>query len=83
MNPRGNIKILGLAAPTASTSRKPPSRQPPNGIGATLAKVTDYADIASHNIIGIPGLVVEDRVILFGRVPTARQVKELLAPLAV
>jgi hypothetical protein len=29
-----------------------------------------------------PGLVVDDQVILSGRVPTAAQVKELLAPLA-
>ena len=28
-----------------------------------------------------PGLVVDEQVVLSGRVPTARQVKELLAPL--
>ncbi|MEA5117816.1 MAG: thioredoxin family protein, partial [Propionicimonas sp.] len=51
------------------------------GIDATFEKVTDYADIYSYNIMSTPGLVVDDKVVLAGRVPTVRQVKELLAPL--
>lgn len=52
------------------------------GLDASFEKVTDYADIASYGIMRTPGLVVDDTVVLSGRVPTARQVRELLAPLA-
>jgi len=52
------------------------------GIDATFEKVTDYADIASYGIMRTPGLVVDEQVVLSGRVPTAAQVKELIAPLA-
>ena len=51
------------------------------GIDATFEKVTDYADIASYGIMRTPGLVVDEQVLLSGRVPTSAQVKELLAPL--
>jgi len=52
------------------------------GIDASFEKVTDVADIAAYNIMRTPGLVVDDQVVMSGRVPTAAAVRELLAPLA-
>lgn len=52
------------------------------GLTATIDKVTDYADIAAYDIMRTPGLVVDEQVVLSGRVPTKAHVKELLAPLA-
>jgi small redox-active disulfide protein 2 len=52
------------------------------GIDAEIEKVTDYAAIAGYGIMSTPGLVVDEQVVLSGRVPTAAQVRELLAPLA-
>ena len=77
-----NIKILGSGCANCVNLEKA-ARQAVSelGIDATFEKVTDYADIASYNIMRTPGLVVDEEVILSGRVPTARQVKELLAPL--
>jgi small redox-active disulfide protein 2 len=49
------------------------------GIDATFEKVTDYADIAAYGIMRTPGLVVDEQVLLSGRVPTASQVKDLLS----
>ena len=49
------------------------------GMEASVEKVTDYADIAGYGIMRTPGLVVDEEVVLSGRVPTVRQVKELLA----
>lgn len=49
------------------------------GMEASVEKVTDYADIAAYGIMRTPGLVVDEQVLLAGRVPTARQVKDLLA----
>ncbi len=52
------------------------------GIDATVEKVTDFAAIVGYGVMRTPGLVVDEKVVLSGRVPTAGQVKEILAPLA-
>ena len=79
-----NIKILGPGCANCVNLGKAAKQAAAElGIDATFEKVTDYADIVSYNIMSTPGLVVDDEVILSGRVPTARQVKELLAPLMV
>ena len=52
------------------------------GIDAKIEKVTDYAAILGYGVMSTPGLVVDDKVVLSGRVPTATQVRELLTPLA-
>jgi small redox-active disulfide protein 2 len=77
-----NIKILGPGCANCVNLEKAAKQAVAElGIDATFEKVTDYADIVSYNIMSTPGLVVDEQVILSGRVPTARQVKELLAPL--
>lgn len=78
-----NIKILGSGCANCVNLEKAAKQAASElGIDATFEKVTDYADIASYNIMRTPGLVVDEEVILAGRVPTAAQVKALLAPLA-
>lgn len=77
-----NIKILGSGCANCVNLEKATRKAAEElGIDATFEKVTDYADIASYDIMRTPGLVVDEQVILSGRVPTAAQVKELLAPL--
>lgn len=51
------------------------------GLTAEFEKVTDPGEIASYGVMRTPGLVVDDRLLLSGRVPTAAQVRELLEPL--
>jgi small redox-active disulfide protein 2 len=48
-------------------------------IDATVEKVTDYADIAAYGIMSTPGLVVDERVLVSGRVPDASEVAQLIA----
>ena len=48
-------------------------------VDATVEKVTDYADIAAYGIMSTPGLVVDDRVLVSGRVPDAAEVVQLIA----
>jgi small redox-active disulfide protein 2 len=52
------------------------------GLDATVEKVTDYAAIAGYGVMRTPALVVDDVVVLSGRVPTVRQVRDLLEPIA-
>ncbi|MHA6522904.1 thioredoxin family protein [Tessaracoccus sp. G1721] len=77
-----NIKILGPGCNNCINLEKSTRQAVAElGIDATFEKVTDYSDILSYNIMSTPGLVVDEKVILAGRVPTAHQVKELLTPL--
>jgi Thioredoxin domain len=39
----------------------------------------DYPTIVGYGVMSTPGLVVDEQVILSGRVPTVAQVRELLA----
>jgi small redox-active disulfide protein 2 len=51
------------------------------GIDATVVKVTDYPTIVGYGVMSTPALVVDETLVLSGRVPTAAQVREILAPL--
>ena len=51
------------------------------GINATVVKVTDYPTIVGYGVMSTPALVVDEALVLSGRVPTAAQVREILAPL--
>jgi len=74
-----NIKILGSGCANCVNLEKATRKAAEElGIDATFEKVTDYADIASYDIMRTPGLVVDEQVLLSGRVPTASQVKDLL-----
>ena len=48
------------------------------GLDATFEKVTDAVDIAAYDIMRTPGLVIDDEVVVSGRVPTVAQIKELI-----
>ena len=49
------------------------------GLEATIEKVTDYADIAGYGIMRTPGLVVDEQVVLSGRVARPAEIAQLLA----
>ena len=49
------------------------------GIDATVAKISDIAEIARHGIISTPGLVVNGKIKHSGRpLPSPDKVKELI-----
>lgn len=49
------------------------------GLEATIEKVTDFGDIASYGIMRTPGLVVDEQVLVAGRVPKPAEIAQLLA----
>ena len=49
------------------------------GLEATIEKVTDYQTIVGYGVMSTPALVVDEQLVLSGRVPTVTAVRELLA----
>jgi small redox-active disulfide protein 2 len=47
-------------------------------IEALVEKVTDFQKIASYGIMRTPGLVMNEKVLSFGNVPTVETIKELI-----
>lgn len=48
------------------------------GMEATVEKVEDYAEIMGYGVMSTPGLVVDDQVLVSGRVPKPAEIKQLL-----
>jgi hypothetical protein len=44
-----------------------------------VVKVTDPAEIASYGIMRTPGLVVDEQVLVAGRVPATDEIERLLS----
>ncbi len=49
------------------------------GLDTTIDEVTDPGEIASWGVMATPALVVDDQVLVSGRVPSQDEVRALLA----
>ena len=48
------------------------------GIQADVSKVEDIVKIMEYGVIRTPGLVINEKVVLSGRIPSSKELKELL-----
>ena len=73
------VKILGTGCPKCKTleqlTRDVISQ---NNIDATVTKVDDIMDIMKYNVITTPAIVIDEKVVVKGRVPSAEEIKQLL-----
>ena len=77
------IKVLGSGCTNCVNLEKAARQAIADlGIDATVEKVTDYPTILGYGVMSTPGLVVDEQVVLSGRVPKPAELRELLAPLA-
>jgi len=48
-----------------------------NGIVANISKVEDIMDIMNYGVILISALVIKEKVVVKGRVPSAKEIKKI------
>jgi small redox-active disulfide protein 2 len=48
------------------------------GITADVVKVTDYADIAKYGVMSMPGLVIDEKVVSFGKVLKPKDIVKII-----
>jgi small redox-active disulfide protein 2 len=48
-------------------------------IEAEIIKVTEYSAIMSYNILSTPGLVINEKVVAAGRIPSPAEITTFLA----
>lgn len=49
------------------------------GIEAEVVKVTGYNDIMTYNVLSTPGLVINEKLVSTGRIPTPAEVTTWVA----
>jgi small redox-active disulfide protein 2 len=65
-----NCRKLEEIARTAATSA---------GIEAEVVKVTDMQQIVGYGVLKTPGLVIDEKLVCSGRIPSAENVAEWIA----
>jgi small redox-active disulfide protein 2 len=73
------IKILGPGCPKCKTLEKLTREVvEKNGIDATVTKVEDIVAIMNYGVLTTPALVIDEKVVLKGRVPSPDELKSIL-----
>jgi small redox-active disulfide protein 2 len=74
-----NIKILGPGCPKCKTlERITHEAVAETGITATIEKVEDIVKIMEYKVMHTPVLVINEKIIFSGRVPSLKEIKEIL-----
>lgn len=73
------IKILGTGCPKCMALEKVAREAVEElALDAEISKIDDIVDILKYNILRTPGLVVNEKIVLSGRVPSINEVKNLI-----
>ena len=48
------------------------------GVAAEIEKTTDYGQIMAYGVMSTPGLVIDDKVVAYGRIPSNEEVNNWL-----
>jgi len=74
-----NIKILGSGCANCKKLEALTQQAVDQlSIDAQITKVTEYADMLTYNIMSTPGLVINEKVVSSGRVPSTAEITTFL-----
>ena len=74
-----NIKVLGTGCAKCKTLEKiTRDAVAETGITAEIEKVEDIVKIMGYGVMNTPALVINQKVVLSGHIPTMTEIKELL-----
>ena len=72
------IKVLGPGCPKCKTLEKLTREVvEQNSIDATVTKVDDIVEIMNYGVMTPPALVVDGKVVVKGRIPSAEEIRKL------
>ena len=77
------IKVLGVGCANCKKVEQI-TRKAVEGMGleAEIIKVTDYGEILEYPILSTPGLVINEKVLSSGRIPSQAEISSWLADAA-
>lgn len=72
------IKILGVGCSKCEKLEKNVKKAVEElGIDATVEKVEDLKEIVSYGVMTSPALVIDEKVVFAGKVPSTKEIKKL------
>lgn len=74
------IKILGSGCPNCQKLAYLAERAVEHlSVEAKIEKVTDHAKILEYNVLATPGLVINERLVSSGRIPSEAEITTFLS----
>jgi small redox-active disulfide protein 2 len=74
-----HIKVLGPGCMNCNTLAKRISEAIKElEIIAEITKVEDYQIIAAYGIMKTPAMLIDEKIMFYGKVPTVRELKEII-----
>jgi small redox-active disulfide protein 2 len=75
-----HIKILGTGCPNCHKLEQETKKAVANlAVEAEIEKITDYQKIMEYNILSTPGLVINEKVVSTGKIPSQGELISFLA----
>ena len=73
------IKVLGTGCSKCKATYEMVNRVvKDNNINATVTKVEDIIEIMKYNVMNMPAIVIDGKIVLSGKTPGEKEIKNLL-----
>ena len=74
------IKVLGPGCDNCRRLARLAERAATHlGVEAQITKITDYAEMMKYPLLSTPGLVINEKLVVSGRVPSEAEITTFLA----